>query len=342
MEQEIKMLFKELGVIVFQHEVQKSPSYTTIHYELFDITQLPEVAKKVKLISAFLHTEILIRKSNTSHFALAIPNKEKVGVNFYDEKYKYLFNKRLSKPQDIFAGITDENIPQVINLDEMPHILVAGTTGSGKSVMVNNIICSILRNSEKLDKEQRPDFYMIDTKRVELSPYKQIGEKCEVATSFERGVQILKEVCYQIDARYELMEKFGYRTMPNNLYRVIVVIEELSDLMLASKKAVEKHIVKIAQLGRACGVHLIIATQRPTVDVVTGQIKANIGCRFALKTTSSIDSRNILDKSGAEKLSGKGDCLLKLPETTDEIHLQCPYISDKDIEKTIKNYSGRN
>ncbi|MBQ5773571.1 MAG: DNA translocase FtsK [Acetobacter sp.] len=183
---------------------------------------------------------------------------------------------------------------------------------------------------------------MIDTKRVELSPYKQIGEKCEVATSFERGVQILKEVCYQIDARYELMEKFGYRTMPNNLYRVIVVIEELSDLMMASKKAVEKHIVKIAQLGRACGVHLIIATQRPTVDVVTGQIKANIGCRFALKTTSAIDSRNILDKSGAEKLSGKGDCLLKLPETTDEIHLQCPYISDKDIEKTIKNYSGRN
>lgn len=342
MEQEIKTLFKELGVVVFQKEVQKSPSYTTIHYELYDITQLNEIPKKIKFISAFLHTDILVKKSNIAHFALSIQNKEKTSVNFYDNDYNFIFAKGISKPRDVFAGISDENIPEVINLDKMPHILVAGTTGSGKSVMVNNIICSILRNSKNLPCEQKPDFYMIDTKRVELSPYKQIGKKCEVATTFERGLQILKEVCYQIDARYELMERHGYRNLPNNLYRVIVVIEELSDLMIASRRAVEKYIVKIAQLGRACGVHLIVATQRPTVDVVTGSIKANIGCRFALKTTSSIDSRNILGKSGAEKLNGKGDCLLKLPEQSDEIHLQCPYISDNDIIKTIREYIGGN
>lgn len=338
MEQEIKSLFYELGIPVIQKMKHESPSYTAIHYNLVNIKQFNEVEKKVKFISAYTHTDIIYKRSKTSHFALLIPNKDKKNVDFYNKDYNYIFSEKLARPRDIFAGVDDENIPLVINLDEMPHILVAGTTGSGKSVALNNIICSILRNSQNLKDEQKPEFFMVDTKRVELSPYKYIGRKCQVATSFEDAIQILDDVCCIIDARYKVMEECRCRKMPENIYRIIVVIEELGDLMNASKRAVEKYIVKIAQLGRACGVHLIIATQRPTVDVVTGSIKANIDCRFALKTTSAIDSRNILGHNGAEKLNGKGDCLLKLPEQAEEIHLQCPYITDEDIDKSIRNF----
>ena len=340
MEKEIKGLLYELEIPVIQRSVQKSPTYTVIHYDLVDIKQLTQVEKKVKFLSAYLHKDILYRKSNISHFALAVPNEEARIVDFYDKEYNFIFNKKFSKPRNIFAGIDENNIPQVINLDELPHILVSGTTGSGKSAMLNSIICSILRSSLHLNEEEKPEFYMIDTKRVELSPYKKLGKKCNVATNFEDAITLLDSIYNIIDARYKHMEKYGEKNIPPYIYRIIVVIEELGDLMLLSKKSVEKYIVRIAQLGRACGVHLVIATQRPTVDVVTGHIKANIGCRFALQTTSAIDSRNILGKNGAELLKGKGDCLLKLPNKSDEIHLQCPYITDEDIVKCIKKFMG--
>ena len=171
MEKELKELLYELGIIVIQKAKNTSPTYTTIHYDLADIKQLTNAEKKVKFLSAYLHKDILFRKSNIAHFALAVPNDTSKNVKFYDNEYDYIFNKKFSNPRNIFAGIDENNIPQVINLDDMPHILVAGTTGSGKSVMLNSIICSILRNSNKLNK---PKFSMIDTKRVELSLYKKI------------------------------------------------------------------------------------------------------------------------------------------------------------------------
>lgn len=338
MEQEIKKLLYDLDLPVIQRGVQTSPTYKVIHYDLVDIKQLSQAEKKVKFLSAYLHTDIFYRKSDIGHFALAIPNKEKKRVDFFDKEYGYIFNKNFAKPLNVFAGVDEKNTPQVINLDELPHILLAGTTGSGKSVALNSIICSLLRNSKDLEDDEKPEFYMIDTKRVELSPYRELGSKCKVATNFEDAIGLLDSVCKIINSRYETMEKYKERKIPSYIYRIIVVIEELGDLMNVSKKAVEKYIVKIAQLGRACGVHLVIATQRPTVDVVTGHIKANIGCRFALKTTSAIDSRNILGKNGAEMLAGKGDCLLKLPDFADEIHLQCPFINDEYIFKCMTQF----
>jgi S-DNA-T family DNA segregation ATPase FtsK/SpoIIIE len=340
MEKKIKGLLYELGIPVIQRDIQESPTYTVIHYDLVDIKQLLQVEKKIKFLSAYLHIDIFYRTSSKSHFALAIPNNNKKSVNFFDKDYNYIFNKKFSNPRDVFAGVDEENVPQVINLDTIPHILVAGTTGSGKSVAVNGIICSILRNGKHLPQETKPQFYMIDTKRVELSHYRDLDKNCKIATDVEDCVELLEKACAIIDARYKLMEKYQEKTIPSYINRVFVVIEELGDLMISTKKAVEKYIVRIAQLGRACGVHLIVATQRPTVDVVTGAIKANIGCRFALQTTSAIDSRNIIGKSGAELLQGEGDCLLKLPNNPHEVHLKCPYISDKDIVKCIKQFVG--
>ena len=333
MEQEIKSLFFELGMPVIQKDVQVSPRYTTIHYNLVHLNQYNEINKKAKFISAYIHKDIIVQKSQVGHFAIQIPNNEKKNVEFYGEYYKKALNNGIITERSIFAGVNDNNEPIFMNLDSLPHILVAGTTGSGKSVMLNNIICCLLRNFKNI----KPQFHMIDTKRVELSSYKKI-DKCSMVTESEDAVEVLDDVCRTIDARYKIMEENEWRIIPEYVERVIVVIEELGDLMAISKKAVEQYIVKIARLGRACGVHLVIATQRPTTDVVTGEIKANIGCRFALQTTSGIDSRNILGHNGAEKLKGNGDCLLKLPSVADEIHLQCPYISDDDIQKTIKEF----
>ena len=335
MESEIKGLLYELGLPVIQREVQDSPTYKVIHYDLVDIKQLLQVEKKIKFLSAYLHIDIFYRRSATAHFALAIPQNTKKKVEFFNEEYNYIFNKKFANPRNIFAGVDESNVPQVINLDEMPHILVAGTTGSGKSMLLNNIICCLLRNNN----DTEPKFYMIDTKRVELSRYKHIKDCCFV-TGKEDAIELLDDICETIESRYIIMDENGWKKMPDFISKIIVVIEEFGDLMAISKKAVEQYIVKIARLGRACGVHLVIATQRPTTDVVTGEIKANIGCRFALQTTSAVDSRNILGHNGAELLTGNGDCLLKLPNNPHEIHLQCPYISDEDIDKCIKMFMG--
>lgn len=333
MEQEIKSLFYDLGMVVYLKGKSVSSTHTTLHFDVDSIKDLSQIDKNVKLISKFLHKEVTVKKSNNAHFAISIPNEKKSLVSFYDKKYDKLFGNELT----VFAGVDEEDKPICLNLEEMPHILVSGTTGSGKSVMMNNIICGLLRQ----DKYQI-HFSMIDTKRVELAPYRKLTcLYCDVATDSQSATELLYNICLTLEERYELMEKHGWRKIPSYYHKIIVVIEELGDLIL-SNSAVERHIVKIAQLGRACGIHLIIATQRPTVDIVTGEIKANIGCRFALQTTSGIDSRNILGHNGAEKLKGNGDCLLKLPTLSDEIHLQCPYISDADIEKTIKKFMEEN
>lgn len=330
MEQEIKRLFFELGIPIFLKKTQEAPNCFTYHYNIGDINSLKQVESKAKIVSTYLNTNIVYKGSNCAHFALSIPKTSTTNVDLQDNKFANLFDGSFK----ILAGVDDNNEPLSINLNDVPHILVAGTTGSGKSVLINSIICSLLKQ-----KNYKINFTMIDTKKVELSPYKQLGvDWCSVSTTSNDAIEKLNEICEDLEARYSLMESNGWRRLPDEYFREIVVIEELGDLMLVSKGVVEKFIVRLAQLGRACGIHLIIATQRPTVDVVTGAIKANIGCRFALQTTSAVDSRNILGHNGAEKLRGSGDCLLKLPDRPDEIHLQCPYVSDEDIDLIINEF----
>ena len=326
---EIKTILMELGIPVIHKATETTPQYIIYHFNLASIMQLDSVEKKTKFISAYMHKDVGFRKSNKAHFALAIQSDNNSIVDFTNDRFKDKLSAPTHKELNIIVGVNDQNDVVSIDLREMPHILIAGTTGSGKSVMVNNILCGLLKT------QLNTEYYLIDTKRVELAPYKKC-DKCTVATDVQSAIEILDKVCEEIEFRYWLMEKYEQRTKPNPMTNIVVVIEELNDLMLASKKVVEHYIVKIAQLGRACGVHLVIATQHPVVATLTGAIKANIGCRLALKTTSTTDSVNILGHKGAEKLKGKGDCLLKLPTESEEIHLQCPFISDETIQKVVQ------
>lgn len=330
----IQNLLAELGVVCINKGVQETPTKTIFHYNIADKSIFGQVEKKVKFLSAFLHQGIKYCKSDIAHFALAIEKENNEEINFTAKRFKSLFDDK--KPSlNMFVGVDENNLPVVINLEEMPHILVAGTTGSGKSILLNDMICSILKNDKKAC------LYLMDTKRVEFSPFMD-HDRCNVAVDIPGIVNLLEGICISIEQRYEFMEKMRYKKLPREYKRIVVVIDELGDLMLSHSNAIEPYIVKIAQLGRACGVHLIIATQKPTIDVLTGQIKANITCRIALKTATMSDSRVILDKNGAELLNGKGDSILKVPMLKNEIHMQCPMIKDEDIYGIIKQTNRRN
>lgn len=330
----IRQLLAELGLICIDKGIQDTPTQTLFNLNLADKSQIGQVEKKVKFLSAFLHRDIKYCKSNTAHFALAVEKEANEKINFTAKRFDGLFDYK-SKSLNMFMGVDEDNIPIVVSLEEMPHILIAGTTGSGKSVLLNSMICSMLRNNANTD------FYMIDTKKVELAPYKYCA-KCNVSTEISRIVEALDVVCRNIDIRYEYMEKDHQKKLPKEEQRIVVVIDEFGDLMLSHRKIIEPYIVKIARLGRACGVHMIIATQKPSVDCFTGQIKANIACRIALKTATMSDSRVILDRNGAELLNGNGDAILKMPMLKNEIHMQCPMIEDNDIYKIIKQFNKRN
>lgn len=229
-------------------------------------------------------------------------------------------------------------------LDTMPHLLIAGATGSGKSVCVNSIICSILLRT-------RPDevkLLLVDPKKVEFTPYNGIPHLLSpVITDANLASGALKVIVEMMDARYSLFEELTVRNISSyNEYvkqnpdcgkevlpRIVVIIDELADLMLAASKDVEQSIQRITQLARAAGIHLIVATQRPSVNVITGVIKANIPSRIAFMVSSRPDSRTILDQSGAEKLLGYGDMLFLDNGASSPVRLQGVYIQDKEVEE---------
>jgi len=231
--------------------------------------------------------------------------------------------------------------PYFANLDKMPHLLVAGATGSGKSVCINSIIVSLLYQNS-------PDelkFILVDPKRVELTVFNKIPYLLTpVITDVKKTVQALKWAVVEMERRFELLSKVGKRnigsfnqTASEKLPYIVFVIDELADLMASASADIEGGIVRLAQMARAVGIHLILATQRPSVEVITGLIKANIPARISFAVSSLIDSRTILDSSGAEKLVGRGDMLYLGPEVSRPKRLQGVYLSDKEIFNVI-NY----
>jgi S-DNA-T family DNA segregation ATPase FtsK/SpoIIIE len=234
--------------------------------------------------------------------------------------------------------------PAAVDLGLMPHLLIAGATGSGKSVCVNAIICCLLFNNS-------PDhlkMLMVDPKMVELTGYNEIPHLvAPVVVEVDQVVGALAWVTREMDERYKMFNQVGARNLADYnarmnrrkvkdpLPNLVVFIDELADLMLVAPDEVERHICRAAQMGRATGIHLVIATQRPSVDVVTGLIKANFPARISFAVTSQIDSRVILDQGGAEKLLGRGDMLFMSPQQSAPIRLQGCFVSDKEIDRLI-------
>ena len=296
-----------------------------------------DIARNTSSESARIST---IPGSNT--IGIELPNVSRENVYLSEILNNSDFkNKNIKLPIALGKSISGNTI--VGDLSSMPHLLIAGTTGSGKSVCINTIILSLLYR-------HTPDkckFILIDPKMLELSTYEGIPHLlCPVITEAKKAASVLGWVVKEMENRYRLMTKEGVRNIDgyNTKHKlpmpyIVVVVDEMSDLMLVAGKEIENYIQKLSQMARAAGIHIIMATQRPSVDVITGTIKANFPTRISFQVTSKIDSRTILGEQGAEQLLGKGD-MLYMSSANRIVRIHAPFVSDSEIEKI--NNSLRN
>jgi S-DNA-T family DNA segregation ATPase FtsK/SpoIIIE len=235
----------------------------------------------------------------------------------------------------------------VADLSRMPHLLIAGSTGSGKSVCINSVIASIIMHSSPWETRM----LLIDPKRVELTPYNGIPHLLvPVVVEVEVAVQVLKGMIQEMLRRYKVLEEAGARniegynkgrSIEDRMPLIVIAVDELADLMMSAPRDIERSIIRLAQLGRATGIHLVVATQRPSVDVITGLIKANFPSRISFAVASQVDSRTILDSVGAEKLLGRGDMLFQPTDTPKPKRIQGAFISDREIEEMVRHWKNQ-
>ena len=309
---------------------------------LYEFEPAPGV-KVSKIIN--LSDDLARNTSSTSARVSVIPGKNTVGIEIPNEVREsvalreIISNERFQKRENklpIALGKDISGLPVVGDLTSMPHLLIAGTTGSGKSVCINTIIVSLLY---KLD----PDickFILIDPKMLELSAYEGIPHLLTpVITDAKKATAALGWTVKEMNSRYNLMSRVGVRNIDSynqkhklKMPYIVVVVDEMSDLMLVAGKEIENYIQKLSQMARAAGIHIIMATQRPSVDVITGTIKANFPTRVSFQVSSKIDSRTILGEQGAEQLLGKGDMLF-MSSANRIIRIHGPYVSEKEIEQ---------
>tara|TARA_B100000900_G_scaffold340900_1_gene303839 strand:+ start:4415 stop:6505 length:2091 start_codon:yes stop_codon:yes gene_type:complete len=309
-----------------------------------------EPAAGVKVSKIINLSDDLARNTSSESARIAtIPGSNTIGIELPNQ---YRENVYLSEILDspnfkkkdiklpIALGKNISGLPIIGDLASMPHLLIAGTTGSGKSVCINTIILSLLyRHSPEQCK-----FILIDPKMLELSTYEGIPHLlCPVITEAKKAASVLGWVVKEMESRYRLMTKEGVRNIDsyNTKHKfpmpyIVVVVDEMSDLMLVAGKEIENYIQKLSQMARAAGIHIIMATQRPSVDVITGTIKANFPTRISFQVTSKIDSRTILGEQGAEQLLGKGD-MLYMSSANKIVRIHAPFVSDEEIEK-INNF----
>jgi len=288
-----------------------------------------DIARNTSSESARIST---IPGSNT--IGIELPNSSRENVYLSEILNNSDFKKKEIK-LPIALGKSISGNPIVGDLFSMPHLLIAGTTGSGKSVCINTIILSLLYRHTP----ERCKFILIDPKMLELSTYEGVPHLlCPVITEAKKAASVLGWVVKEMESRYRLMTKEGVRNIDgyNSKHKlpmpyIVVVVDEMSDLMLVAGKEIENYIQKLSQMARAAGIHIIMATQRPSVDVITGTIKANFPTRISFQVTSKIDSRTILGEQGAEQLLGKGD-MLYMSSANRVIRIHAPFVSDKEIE----------
>lgn len=337
---------QSFGVEATVENVSLGPSVTK--YEL-----RPAVGVKVAKITHLADDLALALAAKDIRIEAPIPGKSLVGIEVPNQKIATVGFRSLEeatpndgRPLAVPLGRTVSGDVMVADLTKMPHLLIAGATGSGKSVAINVILTSILFKA----KPSQVKMLLIDPKKVELSVYNGIPHLLSpVVSEPKKAARALAKVVAEMERRYELFAAFGIRNLAGYNQRVtkeeddehhplpliLVVVDELADLMMTVSHDVEDAIVRIAQMGRAAGIHMIIATQRPSVDVITGLIKANVPSRIAFAVSSGVDSRTILDANGAERLLGRGDMLFQPIDKNKPIRVQGAFISDQDVEAVV-------
>lgn len=315
----------------------------------------PEPGVKVNKITNLSDDIKLSLSAKDIRIEAPIPGKNTIGIEVPNLHSKMVYLREMirssefrTNPSPLTAalGLDISGKPVVADLKKMPHGLIAGATGSGKSVCINTILVSLLFKSAPRDVK----LLLIDPKMVELAPYNKIPHLVSpVITDAKAATAALKWVVEEMERRYELFAHSGVReierfnekvreqNMGEKLPYLVVVIDELADLMMVAPNEVEESICRIAQKARACGIHLLIATQRPSVDVITGLIKANIPTRIAFSVSSAVDSRTIIDMAGAEKLLGKGDMLFLENGSGKPVRLQGNFVSDREIDRVVSH-----
>ncbi|CUL38036.1 DNA translocase FtsK [Listeria monocytogenes] len=345
--------FESFGVKAKITQVHLGPAVTKYEVQ-------PSVGVKVSKIVSLSDDIALALAAKDIRIEAPIPGKSAIGIEVANQNVamvslrEVLENNPKNNPDEklqIALGRDISGEAMMANLDKMPHLLVAGATGSGKSVCINGIITSILLRA----KPHEVKMMMIDPKMVELNVYNGIPHLlAPVVTNPKKAAQALQKVVAEMERRYDLFSHTGTRNMQGyndyvkkhnelneekqpELPFIVVIVDELADLMMVASNDVEDAITRLAQMARAAGIHLIIATQRPSVDVITGVIKANIPSRIAFAVSSSIDSRTILDMGGAEKLLGRGDMLLLPVGSSKPTRIQGAFLSDAEVEDVV-NY----
>ena len=361
----LERALQEYGVDAKVVEIDTGPVITLYAISLSTGTKVSAVTGLSNDISRSLAAEsvrIVAPIPGTNYVGIEVPNDEKEKVRLKElmatapEKVK-----KMAIP--LYLGKDASGDPLIADLTSMPHCLIAGTTGSGKSVCINTIIMSIMYT-------QRPDvvkLILVDPKVVEMAPFKDIPHlMAPVITDSGKATSVLEWACEKMDERYELLAEAGVRNLagynkltqeelvekfqpttpeeeakiPKKMPYMVIIIDELADLMMTSGKEVESYIVRLSQKARAVGIHLILATQRPQATVVTGLIKSNMPSKIAFRVASKMDSRIVLDQNGAELLLGQGDMLYLPPGASRPVRSQGTYIDDREIHASVKTVKG--
>lgn len=341
----IKRALSNFGIPVEMGEVYVGPTvtrYTLKPAEGVKLSRIVALQNDLSLALAAHPIRIEAPIPGQSLVGIEVPNKQKLTVRLHNllQMDEFLESDLLSFP----LGRDVSGKPTFVNLAKMPHLLVAGSTGSGKSITIHSLICSLLYKNTP----ETLRFILIDPKRVELSAYNKLPHLIsETITNPKKTISALRWAVNEMDERYNELLANNVRdisTYNQKMMRekkalmpyIVIVIDELADLMVSFGREIESAIVRLAQMARATGIHLVVSTQRPSVEVVTGLIKANITSRIALQVASQIDSRTILDMAGAERLLGKGDMLYLAGDTSKPIRIQGIFISEGEVQKIVK------
>jgi S-DNA-T family DNA segregation ATPase FtsK/SpoIIIE len=363
----LEKTFTEFGLNVKVNEIDTGPVITQFELSL-------EAGLRLNKVVALENDLAIALRVPAVRVVAPIPGKNTVGVEVPNEMQVMVRLRELIEacPGDIekkriplFLGKDVSGRPMIVDLCKMPHLLIAGRTGTGKSVCLNALILSILMT-------RSPDqvkMLMIDPKMVELSPYKRIPHLMHpVITDMKKAEAVLAWAVEKMEERYDLLARVGVRhldsynamtrdevlrrcgltaecaeadAIPDQMPYIVIIADEMADMMMTSGKDVEGHIIRLAQKSRAVGIHLVLATQKPTVDVITGLIKSNLPARIAFQVASRTDSRVVLDENGADRLLGNGDMLFLVPGTSNLVRAQGTYVSDNEVNRIIDHFGDQ-